>query len=154
MARQKVLLPYNFTQQDEKAVMFVLGNFSKQPDTEVVLFHAHTPVPEIEMQEARVMEKLRSNLSYLTSQVAESTKSLERVQYKLQVEGFGENRVKLTHKPRKKDIAAEIIELAGEENCNIIVVNRKPGKTTRFFTGSVHSKVINGVKNAVVCIVT
>ena len=153
MARQKILLPYNFTQQDEKAVVFVLSNFSQQPDSEVVLFHAHTAVPEIEMQEARVMEKLRSNLSYLTSQVAESTKALERVQHKLRVEGFGENRVKFTNKPRKKDIAAEIIEHAEEENCNIIVVSRRPGKTTRFFTGSVHSKVINGVKNAVVCIV-
>ena len=79
---------------------------------------------------------------------------LERVKHKLQVEGFGHKRVKFTNKPRKRDIAAEIIEHADEENCNIIVVSRKPGKTTRFFTGSVHSKVINGAKNAVVCIVS
>ena len=63
MAKQKILLPYNFTLQDQKAVAFILRNFAQQPDAEVVLFHAHTAIPDFEMREARVMEKLKSNLT-------------------------------------------------------------------------------------------
>jgi len=154
MARQKILLPYNFAPQDQKAVDFTLRNFSGQPDAEIVLFHAYTAVPELEMREARVMEKMRSNLSYLNQQVAEREKTLKEVQQRLQIEGFGEERVKVAYKPRKKEIAAEIVDCAQQENCNVIVITHRPGKATRFFTGSVHSKVLAGVKDTAVCIVS
>ena len=154
MPGQKILLPYNFTLQDQKAVGFLLRNFSQQPDTEVILFHAFTPVPKFEMHEARVMEKLKSNLSYLHSQAAEHAKALEKLKIELQKEGFGEDRVRLTNKPRKKEIAAEIIDYAHQENCDIILMNHKPGKTTRFFSGNAYSKVIAGVRGATVCVVT
>lgn len=154
MARQKILVPYNFTSQDRKAVDFVLRTYSLQPEAEVILFHAFTPVPEFEMREARVMEKLKSNLSYLNSQAAERNKALKELQQELQQEGFGEDRVKLSNRPRKKDIAAEIVEYANQENCAVIVISHKPGKTKRFFTGNVYTKVIAGVSDATVCIVT
>ena len=100
------------------------------------------------------MVKMRQNLSYLTSQAAERTKALEALLKKLQQEGFGAERARLITKPRKKDVATEIVEHARDEKCNIIVLNHKSGKTTRFFTTGVHSKVIAGAGGATVCIVT
>jgi len=68
--------------------------------------------------------------------------------------GFTENQVSYLYKPRKKDIIGEIVDIATQDNFNIVVMNRKPGKVTRFFTGSVFSKVVSALKDKTVCIVS
>jgi len=51
MASEKILLPYNFTGYDQRALDFVIRTFSHLKDVEVTLFHTDTPVPEIDMCE-------------------------------------------------------------------------------------------------------
>jgi hypothetical protein len=41
MAAYKILLPYNFTKNDEKAVAFVIDSFGQQADAQITLFHAY-----------------------------------------------------------------------------------------------------------------
>ena len=41
MSTLKVLVPYNFTAQDQKALSFVARTFSSRPNIEVHLFYAH-----------------------------------------------------------------------------------------------------------------
>jgi hypothetical protein len=68
--------------------------------------------------------------------------------------GFPENSVRVVFNPKKKDIASHIIEMAVNEKYDVIVINRKSGRVSRFFTGSVFSKVITALKDRIVCIVS
>ena len=154
MAGHKLLLPYNFTDYDKKALDFVVRIFAPLKDAEITLFNAYTPVPEIEMTESPVMEKLRGNLSYLSGQITEKEAALQEVQQILLAKGFSENRIHTIFKPRKKDIASEIIDLTMQNKFDIIFLNRKPGKITRILTGSTVSKIVRALKNTAICIIS
>jgi hypothetical protein len=154
MAGRKILLPYNFTNGDQKALDFVISTFVHLKDVEVTLFYAYTPVPEIKMNDSPVMDKLKANLNYLAQNIKEQEVGLSAAKQSLLENGFSENQIRYIFKPRKKDVAGEIIDLATEGHHDLIVINRKPGKITRFFTGSVFSKVVSGLKNKTVCLIT
>ncbi len=154
MAAQKILLPYNFTTLDQKALAFANSIFGHLEDVEITLFHAYTPLPEIEAESTSVMGKLKGNLGYLSQKIVQQETELKAVAEKLLQTGFEQNRIHTVFKPRKKDIAAEIIELVTEDKFNVVVINHKPGKASRFFTGSVFSKVVSALKDTTVCIVS
>ena len=154
MAGQRILLPYNFTNGDQRALDFVSRTFAHLEDVEITLFYAYTPMPEIKMNGNPVMDKLRENLSYLSQKIKEQEVALNAAKQNLLESGFSENQIHYIFKPRKKDVACEIIDLAKNSNQDLIVINRKPGKITRFFTGSVFSKVVSGLKDKTVCLVT
>ena len=153
MAGHRILLPYNFTRQDEKALDFVVRSFTQFEDTEITLFNAYTPVPEIKLRESPVMEKVQSNLNYLTRILFEQEEALNEVKDRLAAGGVPEQQVYCVFKPRKKDIASEVIDFSMNNDFDIIILNRKSGRVTRFFTGSVFNKVITALKDITVCIV-
>ncbi|UCG07009.1 MAG: universal stress protein [Desulfobacterales bacterium] len=154
MAIQKILLPYNFTHLDQKALDFVIIAFSHLNDTEITIFNAYTPVPEIETADTSVTGKLRGSLGYLSQQIIQREAELNDVKQKLILQGFEENRIKTSFRPRKRDIASEIIESAMSEKFDVIVLNRKHARVTRFFSGSVSHKVMMTLKDTTVCIVS
>ena len=154
MAGQKILIPYNFTSYDQKALDFVISLFAHQKDVEITLFNAYTPVPNIDTQESTVMEKLQGNLNLLSLKVKEQEADLKKACQKLLQNGFLERQVRYVFKPRKKDIAAELVDLAVKDRFNLIVINHKPGKLVHYFTGNVYSKVVNKIKDITVCVVT
>ncbi len=154
MTGQKILLPYNFTNYDKKALDFVIRMFSHLEDAEVTVFNIYMPVPELEMRGAPVMEKLKSNLSYLSQKVTEQEAGLKAAREILLKNGFSGTQVHHVFKPRKKDTATEIIDAAMSHLSDIVVLNSKPATVTRFFTGSVSSKVIAALKDTTVCVVT
>ena len=154
MNGHKVLLPYNFTGQDQKALDFVVQTFVHVKNCQVALFNTYTPIPDIDKKENRVMEKIQNNLHYLRKMIKDQENSLKAAQEHLITNGFSEDRVQISFKPRKKDIAGQIIQEAHHGNFNVVVLNRKPGKVSRFFLGSVFNKVVVALKNATVCIVS
>jgi hypothetical protein len=154
MAGRRILLPYNFTNGDQRALDFVSSNFAHLEDVEVTLFYAYTPVPEVKMNGNPVMDKLKENLSYLSQKIKEQEVGLSAARQNLLENGFSEDQIHYIFRPKKKDVAGEIIDLATNNNHDLIVINRKPGKITRFFTGSVFSKVVSGLKDKTVCLVT
>ncbi len=154
MATQKILITYNFTSYDQKALDFVARTFVHLKDVEVTLLNVYTPVPAIEMRESPVMAKFQRNLDYLSQKVKEQEAGLKEARQYLVQNGFSENQVSYLYKPRKKDIVGEIVDIAAKDNFNIVVMNRKPGKVTRFFTGSVFNKVVSALKDKTVCIVS
>jgi len=154
MASQKILVPYNFTAYDEKALDFVIQTFAGNKDVEITLFNAYTPIPEVDMRESPIMEKLKNNLSLLSQKNKEQEDELRAVKQNLLQKGFSENQVRCEFQPRKKDIAAGIISLANNHNFNVVILNHKPGKLSHFFTGNVFSKVVNGLKDTAVCIIS
>ncbi len=154
MVAQKILLPYNFTTLDQKALAFANSTFGHLEGVEITLFHAYTPLPEIEAESTSVMGKLKGNLGYLSQKIMQQETELKAVAEKLLQTGFAQNRIHTVFKPRKKDIAAGIIELVTKDKFNVVVINHKPGKASRFFTGSVFSKIVSALKDTTVCIVS
>jgi len=154
MAIQKILIPYNFTQIDQKAIDFVIETFSHLRDIEVGVFNAYTAAPEIETDASLITGKLKSSLSYLSQKILEKGTELDSVKQKLILSGFTESRIETIFKPRKKDIASEIIQLALDRKYDVIVLNRKHSRATRFFSGSVSHKIVMSLKNTAVCIVS
>jgi hypothetical protein len=76
------------------------------------------------------------------------------VKAKLVESGFQETQVNCIFRPRKKDIASEIIDLVTRDHFDIIVLNRKHARVTRFFSGSTSHKVVMTLKDVTVCIVS
>lgn len=154
MAIQKLLLPYNFTRFDQKALDFVIRTFGKIEDLEVTVFNAYTPVPEIETDASLVTGKVKGSLTYLSQKIAEQQNELNMIKQKLVESGFADDLVHTVFQPRKKEVASEIIDIATNNKFDIIVISHKPGKATRFFTGSRYSKVISALKEVTVCVVS
>ena len=154
MATQKLLLPYHFTRLDQKALNFVTDTFGKLENIAVTVFNVYTPIPEIETDSSSVTGKLKGSLSFLSQKIKENETLLDEVKAKLVEGGLPENRVDCIFKPRKKDIASEIIDLAISDKFEIIVLNRKHARVTRFFSGSISHKVIMTLKDVTVCIVS
>jgi hypothetical protein len=154
MATQKVLLPYNFTPHDRKAMDFVIRFFAHQKDVAVTIFAAFTPVPEIKTGGAPIMEKLNSGLIHLQQIINDQEANLQDAVQVLIKGGFSKDGVSFIFKPRKTNIASEIIQLVKFEHFNIVVLNHKPGKATHFFTGNAYNKIVNALHDTCICVVT
>ena len=154
MAIQKILVAYNFTHLDQKAIEFVTSTFAHLDGVEITFFHAYTPIPEIETQASNVTGKLRTSLSYLSQQIMQRENDFKAIAENLSKKDLANSQVHTIFRPRKKDIASEIMNLNRDTNFDIIVLNRKASRVTRFFSGSVSHKVLMTLKETTVCIVS
>ncbi len=154
MPTQKILLPYNFTRNDLKALEFLISTFTNQENVEITLFNAYTPTPAIEVGTSPVREQMMGKLSYLSQKIKEQEDELKVVKDKLLASGFSKNKIHTIFEPKKKDIAGDIIDIALTGSFDVVVLNRKPGKITRFFTVSVFNKVVTALKGTTVCVVS
>jgi hypothetical protein len=154
MDTPKILLPYNFTSHDKKALDFVCRTFSEKKEAEITLFNAYIPAPTVEMRGSPIMEQMNETLSYLSQRVNEQQDELQAVKNHLMSKGFSEDKIDIVFEPKKRDVAGDIVHLAQVGEFSVVVLNRKPGKIARFFTGSVSSKVVAALKNTTVCIVS
>jgi len=149
MAKQKILVPYNFTRNDEKAVDFVIGRFANDKNVEVTLLHAYTPVPDIDFRDNPIMEKMASNLTYLRQKIGEREVEMKAAGDRLLQNGFSADQVRYMFRPVKKDVTQDIIDLVTSEGFNIVVLNRDPSRIIRFFTTSTSEKVEKNLKKGV-----
>jgi nucleotide-binding universal stress UspA family protein len=153
MSIPKILLPYNFSALDQKAVSFAIQMFKPMEGADITVFHAYTPLPGIEIKTGMVTEKMKGSLRHLSQQLIEQENILKTVALNLSQSGFP-NRAHALFKPRKKDIANEIIETARDMQFEFIILNRKHERITRFFSSSVSQKIITTLTNTNICIVT
>lgn len=147
MATQKILVPYNFTRNDQKALAFVIERFSQDAETEITLLHAYTPLPEVEADDKTVMARIAEHLTYLRQKIAESETALEEARTRLVRAGFPADRVTCVFKPQQKDAAQEIVDIARQGQFTTIILNQTPGRITRFFTASIGKKVAKALSN-------
>ena len=155
MDAQRILLPYSFSQTDQKALDFVIRTFGSLEDTKITLFHAFTPISEIEAPDHQsATAKLKRRLSYLTQELTERELALQEVCQYLIDKGFRRDRVHYVFKSRKGEVATAIIDQTKEEAYDVIVLSHKPGKVTRFFTGSVFTKIVTALRDVTVCVVS
>lgn len=152
MAKKRVLLPYNFTPYDERALDFVINTFAENKDIEITLFHAYTPLPEVDAGEIPEMRKMARAVSFLSQELSKKEDGLKSAKEFLTENGFSHDQVDYIFKKRVKSIADEIIETATKGRHNILVFSRQAGKVTRFFARSVHNRVLSVLKDVTVCI--
>ena len=151
---KRILLPYNFTDLDKKALAFVCRTFSHLPGTEVTLLNVYMPVPVIAVQENPVMKKMQESIAYMKRLIADQEGALDQAKEQLVSGGFTENRVRVDFKPKNRDVAGHIIDTATRENHDLVVLTHSSGKIGRFFTGNVFNKVVTGLRGIAICIVT
>jgi len=147
MAEHKILLPYNFTSNDEKSIDLVIQSFVQQQNTEITLFHAYIPVPSINISDKTVMRRMTENLAYLRQKINELETEIIKARERLVSAGFADEKVSYVFKPQEKDAAQDIIEQASNGKFTTIVLNRDPRKIRKFFTRSVSKRVMKALKN-------
>ena len=80
--------------------------------------------------------------------------SLKQAGRKLVEQGLSSYQIHYIFKPRKRGLALEIIDLVNAMGINVLVINRRPGKVSRFFTGNVFDKVAAELRDVAVFLVT
>ena len=154
MTNQKILLPYNFSSMDRKAVEFVVKTFGGAKECKITLLHVYTPLPKVETDSSTVMGRLSASMQFLSQQQREKEAALLEVQAHLKERGFSEEQLAYIFKSRSKPVADEIIDTAAGGRFDVIILNYRPYRITRMFIQSVHNKVVTTLKDVAVCIVT
>ncbi len=145
----KILIPYNFTLNDEKSIDFVGNRYARRKEVEITLFHAFTPVPEIDTRDNPIMNKMIRNTSYLRGQQDEQKNALEAARQKLIEYGFAGRHIDCRYIPVRQDIADDIIWLWKTEKFDVVVLNRNPGNIINYFSRSISKRVTRHVEGGI-----
>jgi hypothetical protein len=154
MATQRLLLPYNFTNRDRKALDFAVNTFAPQGDVEITLFHAYLSLPEERIRGRELTDRIQGGMGYLQAKISELETEFQNVRDELIDRGFPPARVRIVFRPRKKEVLNAILDLHRRERFNLIVVSRRPGRIGRFFAGSLHAKLIDALADVTICVVS
>lgn len=138
----KILIPYNFTPNDTKALDFVGQRYKKSFVERITLFHAHMQIPVIDDTQSPIMKKVAYNTAYLRQQQKEQLNALEDAKEKLVSYGYDPECIQCVFTPVRQDVATDIIRLKEKDNYDVVVLNRSPGSIVNFFTRSVSNRVL------------
>ncbi len=152
MAAKKVLVPFNFTPYDERALHYVIKTYAGQKNTEVTLFHVYTPPPPIDKSSPR-LGSLRTTLAGMYTDIREKERDLKSIKADIVENGFLDEQIKIAFRPKQKAVAAEIVDEAREGGYNTVVMARQPRKATRLFTTNVHDSLISELKDMEIVII-
>ena len=150
----KILLPFSFTAYDLKALDFIKQTYVHRGDVNITLFFAYTPPPRIDRKDSPVLDRMAADLVYLERVVADQKNSLEEARRRLIDGGFAESAVECVFTARKKDVAGEIVDQAIQGGFDIVVLHNKPRRATRFFSGTVYSRVVPALSAKTVFVIT
>lgn len=154
MAEFKILVPFNFTPYEEKTLDFLIGTYANREAVQVTVFHAYTPLPAVDMDASPEMRKIASGMAFLSEDIRRKEEALKSTKELLLKNGFMEDQIDYVFKEREKPIEEEIIEAASKAHYRVVLLSHQPGKVTRFFSKSVHTKVLSALKDITICIQT
>ncbi|MDQ1334980.1 MAG: hypothetical protein QG552_1930 [Thermodesulfobacteriota bacterium] len=154
MAGKWILVPYNFTDYDERALHYVIRTFADQKAVHVTLLHVYIPLPELDSYSHAGLGRLKTTMASMWTEVREKEQELKRVREDLIDNGFQEDQVSCMFIPRVKNIGSELVEAARKGPYNIVVISQKPRKATRAFTRRIHDILITELRNMEIVIIT
>jgi hypothetical protein len=154
MGTQKLLLPYNFTDRDRNALEFTVRTFAPQGDVEITLFHCYLSLSELPFQDRSVTDRLKGGMGNLRAKIRELESDLQNIRDELIERGFAPAQVRTVLRPRKKEVLDALLDLHRRERFNLIVLSRQPGRLSRFFAGSLHTKLLSALTNVTICVVS
>ncbi len=144
-----ILIPYNFTANDEIAVDFVGQRYAKRKEVEITLFHAFVPVPEFDPRSSPIMDKVIQNTSYLRVRQDGEKHALEAARQALVNYGFAAHHIHCLYQPVRQDIAGDIIRLWKKGKFDVVVFNRNPGNIINYFSRSISKRVTRHVEGGI-----
>ena len=100
MANRKILIPYNFTYMDQKALDFAINTFKDYHETSITLFHIYIPLPEIETSTSTVMGRLSSSMHFLTNELKGKEQAIQAGKQTLLDSGFSNAQVDYLNIPK------------------------------------------------------
>jgi len=153
MAWKNILVPFNFTNADEKALHYVISNFAGEKNVHVTLFHAHTRPPQINGYNPALI-RLKTTMASLATEAREREKEFQQIVGDLIESGFLKEQLNYVFKIREKSVGDEIVDMALKGNFDTVVLSREPGKATRAFKRNVHDKIVSSLKNTTISIIT
>ncbi len=154
MAGKKILVPFNFTEYDEKALHYVLRNYAGHTWAKVTLFHSYTPLPEIKGLSNMTISRLSSAVASMSGEIREKKAELKKTVQDLVESGFLEEQVNFIFKTRNKSIASEVVDMVVGGGYDTVVLTSRPGRIKKAFTRNVHDKLLATLKNKEICIIT
>jgi hypothetical protein len=154
MALQKILVPYNFTAYDQKAMDFLINTYLNRDDVQVTLFHAHAPLPPVDFEANPEMKKMGVGITFLSEEVRRKEEGMKTAKDFLVQNGFSGTQVSYVFKERQRAVADEIIELATKGHYRVLILSRQSGKVSRMFSRSVHARILSALNGVTVCIPT
>jgi len=154
MALQKILVPYNFTAYDQKALDFLINTYLSREDVQITLFHAYTPLPPVDFEANPEMKKLGSGMAFLSDEVRRKEGGIQFTKDFLLESGFSPAQVGYVFKAKEKGVAEEIIDMINKGHYRVLILSRQAAKVNRMFTRSVHAKILSTLKGVTVCIPT
>ncbi|MCF8061820.1 MAG: universal stress protein [Deltaproteobacteria bacterium] len=153
MAAQKILLPYNHTPQDRKALSFVIETFGQRGEVQITLFNTYAPLPEIDMSSSPELGKLRGGLAALQEEFRERESGLKVTRHFLLQNGFNDEQVDYVFMKREKSIPEDILDAANRGHYDVIVLSgREAGRVARMLSRSVHERILRAAAGITVCI--
>lgn len=154
MTIHKILVPYNFSSTDEKALIFIINTYADCPDVKITLFHAYTPLPEVDVSANPEIRKMVGGMTHLNNEIKEKEAGLKAARNHLLDYGFAAQAVDFVFKKKSKSSADEIIDQVTKGGYNVLVLSRKPGIVSQFFARSIHNRVLAVLTGVAVCITT
>lgn len=154
MAGKRILVPFNFTAYDERALHYVIRTFAGEKAVHVTLLHIYASLPDLDGYSNPVLGRLRSTMASMWREVREKEQDLKRVKEDLLENGFHEGQIDTVFKPRSKNIGREIVETAQSGKYDTVVITQKPGKATRAFTKKAHDALLSDLKDTEIVIIT
>jgi hypothetical protein len=149
MTLKKILIPLGLAFNDKRSISFIIDRFALDRTVEITLFHVFTPVPEIDVRNNPIMEKMNQNLSYQRGLLNNKEEALHRVKQNLLSRGFRDEQVLCVFTPVKIDVPQDILRFVKGEGIDVVVFSRTPGRVTRFFTRSVSKKVAASIAKGI-----
>lgn len=144
-----IQIPYNFTVNDKTAIDFVGHRYAERKEVEITLFHAFTPVPNIDTRNNPIMDKVNRGTSHLRVQQEEEKKALEEARQALMNYGFAGHHIHCLYQPVRQDIADDIIRLWKRGKFDVVVLNRNPGNIINYFSRSISKRVTRHVEGGI-----
>ena len=154
MAALKILIPYNFTTYDEKALNFSVATFLHRADVKITLFHVYTPLPELDHQASPEIAKMRDGMVFLTREIMEKEAGLNTVKSDLVGQGFNAENIECIFKKKVQVVAEEILGIIQAGRHAVLILSHHSGRIPRFFARSVHTRILAALKDVTVCIAT
>ena len=155
MAGKRILVPFNFTDYDEKALHYVIRTYADQKMGQGSPFPCVHPTPCL----GWIFKSLswgasRGTMASMWTEVREKEQYLKKVKSDLMENGFADDQVEYVFRPKAKSIGGEIVDMAQSGTYDTVVLARKPGKATRAFTRNVHDALLSSSKNTEIIIIT
>ena len=152
MTARKILVPYNFTVDDRKALDFVVDAFGNRQDVRITLFHAYTPLPEIDVTASPELRKVMPGVQHLARELEEKQRGLAAARTYLMEHGVLGELIDTSFKKRQKGSAEEIIDAVRNGGFDVIVLSRKSKRLTALFERSIHRKLLVSLEKTTVCL--